>query len=206
MRKKKRAAERLLACAEYTRGDNITGGAHVCLEIGCGKGEFICTAAIKSPGADFIAVERIPDVAVAAVEKARSLDLRNVRFIIADAKKLADILPGGIISELYLNFSDPWPKRRHQNKRLTSPVFLGIYKQIMRPGAGIFLKTDNIDLFEYSLKTLPQHNFKITRETRDLYAGGAAPGENIQTEYEKKFVAQGAKICCLEAVFSPPAP
>ena len=194
MRKKKRAGERIRACGEYMRiGDMLEGGKPVCLEIGCGKGEFICETARLRPDENFIAVERISDVMVSAVEKAQSMDLPNARFIVADAIELAYILPHGIIRELYLNFSDPWPKRYQHNKRLTSPVFLEIYKKIMEPGGALALKTDNADLFGYSLMTLPRHGFKITRETRDLYGSEFLCG-NIQTEYEKKFVDRGNKI------------
>jgi len=200
MRKKKRAEERIQACGEYMRiGDMLEDGKPVCLEIGCGKGDFICETALSRPDANFIAVERVSAVIVAAVEKAQSMNLPNARFITADAIELANILPHGIIRELYLNFSDPWPKRYHHHKRLTSPVFLEIYKKIMRQNAKLKLKTDNTDLFGYSLVSLPTHGFKIARETRDLYASEFLAG-NIQTEYEKKFVSQGVKICYLEAV------
>ena len=201
MRKKKRAEERIQACGEYMRIDDmLEGGKPVCLEIGCGKGGFICETARLRPDANFIAVERVSDVIVNAVEKAQSMSLPNARFIVADAAKLADILPHGIIRELYLNFSDPWPKRYQHNKRLTSPVFLEIYKKIMRQNGVLRLKTDNTDLFGYSLVSLPAHGFEITRETRDLY-GSELLGGNVPTEYEKKFVERGVKICYLEAVF-----
>jgi len=201
MRKKKHTAGRLLACGGYMQiNDMLESGRPVCLEIGCGKGDFICGTAQKRPDTNFIAVERVPDVVVAAAEKSRGLGLPNVRFIVADAKELANLLPESIIRELYLNFSDPWPKRYHHDKRLTSPGFLEIYKKIMVPDAKLILKTDNADLFGYSLKTLPQNGFAIMRETRDLYGGEFLEG-NIQTEYEKRFVGQGVKICFLEAAY-----
>jgi tRNA (guanine-N7-)-methyltransferase len=183
--------------------DDVFGDKPTRLEIGCGKGEFICMMAQKFPDVDFIAVERNTSVIVVAIEKAKSLDLPNVKFIIADAKNFADYFPGGLynfIDTVYLNFSDPWHKRRQHDKRLTSPHFLGIYKKIMRPGAKIIMKTDNASLFDYSLKTLPAHDFGIIHKTYDLYNSEFFDAdENVQTEYEKKFAGQNTAICYLEA-------
>ena len=170
----------------------------ICLEIGCGKGDFICAMAQKFPDSIFMGVERIPDAVVSAMEKAKGLNLPNLNFIICDAKGLEDYFPGGAIDVIHLNFSDPWPKRYQHNKRLSSPVFLDVYKKIMKPGGKIILKTDNRDLFGYSLKILPQNRFEIKNKTYDLYGSEFLNG-NIQTEYEKRFVSHGIKICYLEA-------
>jgi len=105
------------------------------------------------------------------------------------------------ISKIYLNFSDPWHKRYQANKRLTSPVFLEIYKKILKPEAKIIMKTDNKNLFDYSLKSLPANGFKLENTTHDLYNSEFFnPEENIQTEYEKNFVSQSIPICYLEAI------
>ena len=202
MRKKKHADERIQACADYLRWhDMFNNNNPVYLEIGCGKGDFVCGMALKSPDVNFIAVERISAVAVNAIEKAKSLNLRNVRFIIGDAKKLADYFEPGTISGIYLNFSDPWHKRHHSHKRLTAPNFLELYKKFLKPGAKMILKTDNKDLFDFSIKTLPLNNFEIINQTYDLYNSEFLDG-NVQTEYEKKFVEQNMPICYFEAIFS----
>ena len=201
IRKKKHTSERIDLCAEYFYKSEPQKKQPAVLEIGCGKGDFICETAQQFPDADFVAVEKISDVIVAAMEKAKSLNLSNVKFIVSDAKNLADYFPSNSIDTLYLNFSDPWHKRYQHNKRLTSPEFLGVYKKFMKPDAEIILKTDNTELFNYSLKTLPLNNFKITRKTYDLYASEFLDG-NVQTEYEKKFVEQNIKICYLIAVLT----
>jgi len=206
MRKKKHTDERINACAGYIYDKNTVGtleNKNFELEIGCGKGDFICETAQKFPGVNFVAVEKISDVAVLAIEKAKSLNIQNVKFLVANAKNLPEFFPEDSVCMIYLNFSDPWHKRYQQNNRLTSPAFLEIYKKFMKPNAEIILKTDNADLFEYSLKTLPANGFEISRKTNDLYNGEIFDlSENVQTEYEKKFVAQNVKICKLTAVLT----
>jgi tRNA (guanine-N7-)-methyltransferase len=193
MRRKKHAGERISACSEYllaktrVKSDNKTH-----LEIGCGKGDFICETAQKLPDINFIAVEKNQDVLVIALEKAKALSLPNVKFMREDAKNLAGYFHPGEISAIYLNFSDPWHKRYQKDKRLTAAPFLDIYKKFLAPEAKIILKTDNKNLFDYSLKTLPAHNFIITRQAYDLYNSDFFdPEANAQTEYEKKFGWRG---------------
>ena len=200
MRKKKHTDERIRACSDYMNWyDMLKKDMPVHLEIGCGKGDFICSMAQKYPGINFIAVEKISDVAVIALEKAKSLNLPNVKFIVADIKKYAVYFEPDLFSVIYLNFSDPWHKRYQFNNRLTAPPFLDIYKKILLPESKIILKTDNKDLFDYSLKTLSSYNFIIEHKTYDLY-GSEFLENNIQTEYEKNFVSQGIKIFYLSAV------
>jgi len=201
MRKKKHTGDRIQACADYM---NYTAlfkqNKLIYLEIGCGKGDFICGTAQKFPEVNFIAIEKMSDIIVTALEKAKSLNLSNVRFIITDAKKLEEYFAEYKISQIYLNFSDPWHKRYQADKRLTSPVFLEIYKKILTPNAKIIMKTDNINLFDYSLKTFPANGFTLKNITRDLYNSDFFNfSENIQTEYEKNFVSQNKPICYLEA-------
>ena len=201
MRKKKHTDERILACEEYTRWKNmIAADKPVYLEIGCGKGDFICGTAQKFPDMNFIAVEKIPDVIVTAMEKAKSLDLHNLKFVRTDARELADYFASSEISGIYLNFSDPWNKRYQHNKRLTHPSFLEIYKKILKPGAKIILKTDNQEFFDFSVKNLSASGFTVENLTYNLYESEFLDG-NIQTEYEKNFVAQNIAICYLAAVF-----
>jgi len=204
MRKKKHADERIQVCVDsgYMRWHVLfEQGKPVFLEIGCGKGDFICGTALKFPDINFIAVEKNSDVIMFAMEKAKSLNLHNVKFIITDAKELENHFEPETISRIYLNFSDPWHKRYQHNNRLTSPVFLDSYKKFLKPNAEIILKTDNKDLFDFSLKTLTSNGFEITNKTYDLYSSEFFDfNGNIQTEYEKKFVEQNIPICYLSAV------
>ena len=201
MHKKKNTDKRILACIDYIRwNEMLKNDKIVHMEIGCGKGDFICGMARRFPYINFIAVEKISDVIVTAMEKVKGLNLTNVRFIIADAKKLEEYLDDFKISQLYLNFSDPWHKRYQQNNRLTAPGFLGIYKKILKPDAKIIMKTDKKEFFDYSVKSFNSNGFKLKNITRDLYNSDFFnPGENIQTEYEKIFVSQNIPICYLVA-------
>jgi tRNA (guanine-N7-)-methyltransferase len=203
MRKKKNSDKRIQVCSEFMVWETMFAEPKpVHLEIGCGKGDFICAMAKKFPDINFIAVEKITDVIVTAVEKANGENLPNVKFFIADAKNLADFFGPETISEIYLNFSDPWHKRYQYNKRLSSAKFLEVYKKILKPGAKIILKTDNKSFFDFSVKSFSGNGFSVENKTYDLYKSVSFdPAENIQTEYEKNFAAQDIPICYLEAVF-----
>jgi len=202
MHKKKNTDKRIQACMDYCYYfDGVKSDSPVFLEIGCGKGAFICENAQNFPDINFAAVEKISDVIVMAMEKAKSLNLQNVKFLTADAKNLGDFFAPGQISRIYLNFSDPWHKRYQYNKRLTAPFFLEIYKKILKPGANIILKTDNVGFFDFSVKNLSLNGFDVKNKTYDLYAGEFLDG-NVQTEYEKNFVEQNMKICYLDAVLT----
>ena len=203
MRKKKNAEKRISACENFMDWRSMfAGDAPVHLEIGCGKGDFICAMAKKFPEINFVAVEKITDVIVTALEKAQSENLPNVRFFIVDAKNLADFFESQTISRIYLNFSDPWHKRYQQNKRLSSAQFLAVYKKILKGEAEIMLKTDNKDFFDFSAKSFLANGFEIKNKTYDLYNSEFFdPENNIQTEYEKNFAAQNIPICYLEASY-----
>jgi len=201
IRKKKHTSERIDLCAEYFYKSEPQKKQPAVLEIGCGKGDFICEAAKKFPGQKFIAVEKISDVIIAAIEKAKNENIQNLKFIISDAKDLEKFLPENSINTIHLNFSDPWPKRYQHNKRLTSGEFLEVYKKIITIKANIILKTDNRDFFDYSIKNLNLNNFNILNHTFDLYKSEFLDG-NIQTEYEKKFISQNIKICYLKAEYN----
>ncbi|MCL2157988.1 MAG: tRNA (guanosine(46)-N7)-methyltransferase TrmB [Oscillospiraceae bacterium] len=201
MRKKKNADKRISACEDFMDWQSMfEKDKAVHLEIGCGKGDFICAMAKKCPELNFVAVEKITDVIVTAVEKAKGENLPNVRFFIADAKTLADFFEGQSISRIYLNFSDPWHKRYQQGKRLSSAQFLEIYKKILIGDGEIILKTDNKDFFDFSAKSFLTNGFAVKNKTYDLYNSEFFdPEANIQTEYEKNFAAQNIPICYLEA-------
>ena len=168
------------------------------IEIGMGKGQFIRNMALKNPGINFIGIERYESVLMKAIQRKRNLEnegaIDNLRFLCADARKLADIFETGEVDKIFLNFSDPWPKDRHANRRLTSPDFLQIYDSILKPDGVIEFKTDNVGLFEYSLEVVKDSKWKLDFCSFDFHSEEKSEG-NIMTEYEEKFVGQGNKIC-----------
>ena len=168
------------------------------IEIGMGKGQFIRNMAIKHPDINFIGVERYESVLMKAVQRKRNLEadktIDNLRFLCADARKLAEIFEVGEADKIFLNFSDPWPKDRHADRRLTSPYFLDIYDRILKSDGVIEFKTDNVGLFEYSLKVIKDSKWRLDFCSFDFHSEKESD-ENIMTEYEEKFAGQGNKIC-----------
>ena len=168
------------------------------IEIGMGKGQFIRNMAIKHPDINFIGVERYESVLIKAVQRKRNLEadktIDNLRFLCADARKLAEIFEVGEADKIFLNFSDPWPKDRHADRRLTSPYFLDIYDRILKSDGVIEFKTDNVGLFEYSLKVIKDSKWRLDFCSFDFHSEKESD-ENIMTEYEEKFAGQGNKIC-----------
>lgn len=177
---------------------NVFGNNNpIYIEIGMGKGDFIIENACLYPEINFIGIEKYDSVIVRAVQKSNELELNNLKLIRMDAGFIEEVFDKEI-DRIYLNFSDPWPKERHAKRRLTSPIFLEKYARIFQKDARIIQKTDNNDLFEYSLESLKTFGYEILEETRDLYSEGVT--NNIPTEYEKKFVSLGVKINRLDAV------
>ena len=168
------------------------------IEIGMGKGQFIRNMALKNPGTNFIGIERYESVLMKAIQRKRNLEsegaIDNLRFLCADARKLADIFETGEVDKIFLNFSDPWPKDRHANRRLTSPDFLQVYDRILKPEGVIEFKTDNVGLFGYSLEVVKESKWKLDFCSFDFHSEKESEG-NIMTEYEEKFSSQGNKIC-----------
>lgn len=162
------------------------------LELGCGKGKFICEMAQKYPDINFIAIEVVKDVMVIAMEKAEPLALNNLRFIIADAANLTEYFKTGEVSRIYLNFSDPWKKNKQAKRRLTHKNFLDVYKKVINIGDLICFKTDNQKLFEFSLNSFAQEDFKMSNITFDLHNSGWE--DNVMTEYETRFSEAGMPI------------
>jgi len=160
------------------------------LEIGMGKGNFIIDMAIKHPDINFIGVERYESVLVRALEKLEDKEINNLRFICMDAFNLGDVFDHEI-DTIYLNFSDPWPKKRHAKRRLTSHVFLPIYDKLFSEECLIIQKTDNVGLFESSIVSLSTYGYVIEDISLDL---ASTDKENSLTEYEAKFMSQGIKI------------
>lgn len=201
MRKKKHGAERLLACGDIVVTDPaqlFANGISYELEIGCGKGGFITELARQNPDKNYAAMEKVTDIIMFAAEKAKAAELTNIKFINADAKDLAQYFDVGQVSRIYLNFSDPWPKKGYYKRRLTYAGFLDTYKSILAPDGAIFMKTDNRVLFEFSLESFEANGFELRNVTFDLHNSEYNEG-NIMTEYERNFSEQGIPICRLEA-------
>ena len=169
----------------------------VWLEIGCGKGQFACDLAKQNPEINIIAVEKNSNVIVQACEKAQTLGVNNVRFLKCGAEYITKFIKDGTVERIFLNFSCPFPKKSHQSHRLTSPTFLKLYKELLAPGAEIHQKTDNRQLFEYSLEQLSNFGFTLKNISLDLHHSNFEG--NIVTEYEQRFVSLGLPIYRLEA-------
>ena len=217
MRKKKHGAERIAACAEYlisdvaplsALGSNPTAifptARPVHMEIGCGKGSFAVGMAAANPDWNFIAMERVSDVACCALEKAKATAADrpgdNLRFLIGDAMNLGEWVEPHSVSRIYLNFSDPWPKKGYAKRRLTYHGFLELYKQILVEGGELYLKTDNEGLFDFSLEEFEAMGLTILFSSRDFHKTPEAEG-NIMTEYEANFSSQGMPIYCARVKF-----
>jgi tRNA (guanine-N7-)-methyltransferase len=217
MRKKKHGAERIAACADLliedtaplaTLGTNPTAifpeEKPIHLEIGCGKGAFAVGMAAANPQFNLIAMEKISDVACCALEKAKAAaDTRecdNLRFLIGDAMHLSEWFQPHSIARIYLNFSDPWPKKGYAKRRLTYRGFLELYKNILVEGGELYLKTDNEGLFDFSLEEFEAMGLTILFSSRDFHKTPEAEG-NVMTEYETNFSAQGMPIYCARVKF-----
>ncbi len=167
------------------------------LEIGCGKGGFICEIAARHPDINFLAVEKYGNVLVSAVERAQAMGLDNVWFLWGDAEYLPRFVPAGSIETLYLNFSTPFPKKRSAVHRLTHGHFLRMYRGLLAPGATLVQKTDDRGFFQFSLEQLSQAGYTLQRVSLDLHAEEYP--DNIVTEYERRFMEQGLPIYRVEA-------
>ena len=165
------------------------------IEIGMGKGNFIIDMALKHPDINFIGIERYESVLVRALEKLNDKDIPNLKFICMDAIKIGDVFDHEVDC-IYLNFSDPWPKKRHAKRRLTSSVFLPLYDMVFKGDCLIIQKTDNVSLFESSIVSLSTYGYVIEDISLDL---ASTDKENSLTEYEAKFMSQGIKINYLVA-------
>ncbi len=209
MRKKKHCAERMERCAclwiknpsEYKGrwSEVFTNSGEIHVEIGAGKGAFVCGMARLHPEVNYVAVERVDDVLVIAMERAVRDGLENVRFCSMNAEKLADVFAPAEIDRIYLNFSDPWKKSNQAKRRLTHGRFLDIYKRVLKPGGMIAFKTDNQKLFEFSLNSFAAADLKMQNITFDLHKSGIA--ENVMTEYETRFAELGQPIYRAEAIY-----
>ena len=174
-------------------------GKKLCLEIGCGKGRFTIGMAELNPDKAFIGIETQHDIAYYPAKAAKDKKLDNVRIICANAENLLDWFEPGEIKELYLNFSDPWPKARHAKRRLTHRGFLAKYKELLGEGGHLRFKTDNRALFDFSVEEFKEFGLNIIALSYDLHH--SEYDTPVQTEYEQKFSALGTPINFCEVVF-----
>ena len=239
MRKKKNGSRRIKNLSalfiENTEGQtNVTTAfaedKPLRVEIGCGKGDFVRGISVTESDYNYVALERIADVVMSAVEKyaeSRGLghlapnggwmtpdgeiyddtrwdipmeDRGNVRFLCGEAKEFLATLPDSSVDSIYTNFSDPWPKKGYASRRLTHADFLKEYARVLKPGGMLKLKTDNDGFFEYSLESIRESEFKLWCHTYDLDSDENFSIGNIETEYERNFKSQGVKIKALRAV------
>lgn len=212
MHRKSHLDERLARCPNLTMADEdvknmlaaaslrnlldfgqVFGNSNpVHMEIGCGKGRFVCTLARRNPDVNYLAVEKISNVIIEACESALQAGLKNVHFLNSAAEVLARYVPEKSVERLYLNFSNPLPKLGYARQRLTHPRFLGIYRQLLTDGALIIQKTDDEAFFRFSLESFESAGIEILERCEDLEASGDV--ENVVTEHEQRFMDMGKKI------------
>ena len=201
MRKKKNLGPRMERCErlwirkpEQYKGNwrsLLEPGCQLRLELGCGKGRFTCESAALEPDVLFIAVERVPDAMVIAMERAMEMGLNNVFFLDEDAARIPELFMPDEVERIYINFCDPWPGVKHAKRRLTSEGFLKLYRKVLRDGGEVHFKTDNRDPFEWSLFQFPKAGYELSQVTRDLHGEGV---QGVMTDYEEKFHSLGTSI------------
>ena len=192
MRNPKNKDEIISTCDYFYNIDNgFSNNNPIHIEIGMGKGQFILNMALQNPNINFIGIEKYTSVAALAIKKINEYKPTNLKIIIGDAINLNEILKNKV-SCIYLNFSDPWPKKRHARRRLTSQDYLQSYDELFGNNEKIIIqKTDNDDLFAYSLEQYNDYGYKIEQISYDLHHEDIP---NVMTEYEEKFSQQGVKI------------
>lgn len=209
LRKVKNAYERLVSCKKYFidspqeyKGNwrvLFSNSNPIHIEIGCGKGQFILTLAKRNPYINYIAIEKYDSVLLRTMEKLEKETLTNIKLIILDASQICDCFNEGEIDRIYLNFSDPWPKNAHAKRRLTSEGFLQQYRYILSDSGEIHQKTDNRNLFEFSLESFTENHWRLQHISLDLHSDLEKYPDNITTEFEDKWSKLGP-IYRLEAL------
>lgn len=167
------------------------------IEVGSGKGQFIIGMATAHPEINYIAIEIQTSVAISILELQLQAQLPNLQILNGHGGDLLTFFKAGEVDRVYLNFSDPWPKKKHAKRRLTSYYFLSLYQEILKPNGEVHFKTDNKRLFEYSLVCLSQKGYTLQQVCLDLHHSDIK--NNIQTEYEERFSSLGYPIYRLEA-------
>ncbi|HEL0247186.1 TPA: tRNA (guanosine(46)-N7)-methyltransferase TrmB [Streptococcus equi subsp. zooepidemicus] len=209
VRKRKGAQEHLENNPHYVilepeaakgRWCEVFGNGHpIHIEVGSGKGAFITGMALKNPEINYIGIDIQLSVLSYALDKVLASQAPNVRLLRVDGSSLTNYFDAGEVDMMYLNFSDPWPKSRHEKRRLTYKSFLDTYKQILPENGEIHFKTDNRGLFEYSLASFSQYGMTLKQVWLDLHASDYP--DNVMTEYEARFAKKGQVIYRLEATF-----
>ena len=214
MRKKKNLIPRMERCAAVHVRDGFAlrgrwretlmpQAVQLRVELGCGKGRFTVETAQRHPETLFIAIEKVPDALVVAMERAAALALKNVFFVVGDAALLPDYFAPGEVDLIYINFCDPWPPKGQAKRRLTHRGFLSTYRKVLREGGEIHFKTDNGPLFQFSLEEFPAAGYALSQVTYDLHGEGP---QGVMTDYEAKFYAEGLPICrCVATLLPLPA-
>ncbi len=207
MRRKKNLIPRLEKCAAVAQTEpqalrgrwlaEFPGHDELRAEIGCGKGRFTAETAKAAPRALIAAVEKDQNAMVMAMERVMAEGLENVRFLDMDAQGLREIFAPEELDVIYINFPDPWPRAREAKHRLTSPLFLPVYRELLKPGGRVEFKTDQAPLFDWSLGQFEAAGFLLREVCSDLHTDGPV---GVMTNYEEKFYAQGVKICRCVAV------
>ena len=209
VRNRKGATELLEAHPQYVilnpadakgRWQEIFGNDHpIHVEVGSGKGAFVSGMAKANPEINYIGIDIQKSVLSYALDKVLATGVPNIKLLWVDGSDLTDYFEEGEIDRLYLNFSDPWPKKRHEKRRLTYQSFLATYQQSLPENGEIHFKTDNRGLFEYSLVSFSQYGMKLKGVWLDLHASDFE--DNVLTEYEQKFANKGQVIYRVEAAF-----
>ena len=209
VRNRKGATELLEAHPQYVilnpadakgRWQEIFGNDHpIHVEVGSGKGAFVSGMAKANPEINYIGIDIQKSVLSYALDKVLATGVPNIKLLWVDGSDLTEYFEEGEIDRLYLNFSDPWPKKRHEKRRLTYQSFLATYQQILPENGEIHFKTDNRGLFEYSLVSFSQYGMKLKGVWLDLHASDFE--DNVLTEYEQKFANKGQVIYRVEAAF-----
>ncbi|WP_445489400.1 tRNA (guanosine(46)-N7)-methyltransferase TrmB [Niallia sp. 03133] len=169
------------------------------IEVGTGKGRFISEMAKANPTINYIGIELQESVIVSALDRLIDANVPNIKLMNSNAADLTTFFADGEVDRVYLNFSDPWPKTRHEKRRLTYKTFLNTYEQILVKNGEIHFKTDNQGLFEYSLKSFSEYGLLLKFISLDLHRSGFEG--NIMTEYEEKFSTKGNRIYRSEVQF-----
>ncbi|MGG6831775.1 UNVERIFIED_CONTAM: tRNA (guanosine(46)-N7)-methyltransferase TrmB [Streptococcus canis] len=209
VRKRKGAEEHLANNPHYVilnpedakgRWHDVFGNDHpIHIEVGSGKGGFITGMALKNPDINYIGIDIQLSVLSHALDKVLASEAPNVKLLRVDGSSLTNYFEDGEVDMVYLNFSDPWPKTKHEKRRLTYKDFLDTYKRILPEHGEIHFKTDNRGLFEYSLASFSQYGMTLKQVWLDLHASGFEG--NVMTEYEEKFSSKGQVIYRVEAKF-----
>lgn len=212
MHKKSRLEERIAACndivkvadlsdknmknaalaPEYVPFNDIFGNNNpIYLEIGCGKGKFVCEMAKKLPDINFVACEKISNVLIEALERAKTEEIKNVYFLNCAAEVLGKYFTQGSVERIYLNFSNPLPKEGYKKQRLTHPRFLSIYGGLLKKGGQIIQKTDDEDFYKFSVESYKEAGFEVLSACENYLLGEK---EDVETEHERRFKDMGKRI------------